>query len=109
VVYDHEVTATLPDNSAFAETGPLYSGAGDQVMCATELIPDELVQGDVLVTFKTRFHPNDVEREYGPYNPANPTSVRFTGRQVRMRVTGQQTAAWRVGTMRLDVTPGGRR
>lgn len=109
VVYDHEVTATLPDNAAFAETGPLYAGAGDQVMCATELISDELVQGDVLVTFKTRFHPNDVEREYGPYDPANPTSVRFTGRQVRMRVTGRQTAAWRVGTMRLDVTPGGRR
>ena len=36
-------------------------------------------------------------------------SVRFSGRQLRMRVEGDQLAAWRVGTMRLDVKAGGNR
>ena len=74
-----------------------------------KLIPDEKTQGDVDVTFKTRFHPNDTERTYGPYTPANPTSVRFSGRQFRMRVEGDQPHRWRVGTMRVDVVGGGRR
>jgi len=78
-------------------------------MSATMLIPDELTQGDVEATFKTRFHPNDDERTYGPYAMANPTSVRFTGRQVRMRVEGAKLADWRVGIMRLDATAGSKR
>jgi len=93
----------------FAETGPLSLGAGDQVMIASKLIPDEQTQGDTIAKFKTRFHPNDTEREYGPFTMSNPTSVRFTGRQVRMRVEGDRLASWRVGTMRLDVTARGRR
>ena len=35
--------------------------------------------------------------------------VRFTGRQVRMRVEDNTLSNWRVGVMRLEVTPGGRR
>jgi hypothetical protein len=83
-------------------------GNGDQVMQVTELIPDEQTQGQVTTTFKTRFHPNDTERSYGPYTMANPTSVRFTGRQVRMRINGT-AADWRVGVMRVDAKPGGQR
>ena len=41
------------------------------------------------------------------FNPSNPTSVRFTGRQVRMRVEGDQSTNWRVGTMRLEIKAGG--
>jgi len=40
---------------------------------------------------------------------ANPTSVRFTGRQVRMRVEGDRLADWRVGIMRLDAVAGSKR
>lgn len=93
----------------FAESGPIALGAGDQVMAATMLIPDEKTQGEVTATFKTRFHPNDTEREYGPYTMANPTDVRFTGRQVAMRVTGAANTSWRVGIPRLDVKAGGLR
>ena len=75
----------------------------------TKVIPDEFTQGDVDLTFKTRFHPNDTERTYGSFNPSNPTSVRFSGRQIRMRVTGDRLAAWRVGTMRLETKAGGGR
>ena len=107
--YNHDTGLNYEGAEVFAESGPISLGAGDNVMSATMLIPDELTQGDVSATFKTRFYPNDVERSYGPYAMANPTSVRFTGRQVRMRVDGARLADWRVGVMRLDASPGGKR
>jgi hypothetical protein len=107
--YDHESGTNRRDNIAYAESGPVQIGAGDQVAVATMMIPDEGTQGEVSATFKTRFHPNDVEREFGPYAMANPTDVRFTGRQVAMRVQGVVNGDWRVGTMRLDVKAGGLR
>jgi hypothetical protein len=73
------------------------------------MIPDEKTQGDVNVTFKTRFYPNGTERDYGPYTMSTPTSLRFTGRQMRMRVSAVTLGDWRVGVNRLDVVAGGRR
>ena len=107
--FDQEFGFYLGGGSAFAESGPISFGAGDAVMRATSLIPDEATQGEVQATFKTRFYPNDVERSYGPYAMANPTSVRFTGRQIRMRVEATTLSDWRVGVMRIDAVPGGRR
>jgi hypothetical protein len=106
--YDHETGTAYGGSEIFAESGPLAIGAGDNVAVCNMLIPDEKTQGDVTATFKTRFHPNDTEREYGPYTMANPTDVRFTGREIRMRVDGTATD-WRVGVMRLDMKPGGLR
>jgi hypothetical protein len=107
--FDHEFGLFLGDELPFAESGPISLGAGDSVMKVTSLISDEKTQGDVQAVFKTRFHPNDVERSYGPYAMANPTSVRFTGRQIRMRVEATKLADWRVGIMRINATPGGGR
>jgi hypothetical protein len=109
VTYSHESGLNHNGSSVFAETGPISLGVGDAVMAATELIPDEKTQGDVTATFRTRFHPNDTLRSYGPYSMANPTSVRFTGRQIQMRVDGARLADWRVGVMRIDAQAGGRR
>ena len=61
------------------------------------------------VKFKTRFHPNELDVEHGPYTPVNPTGVRFAGRQFRMRVEGNASADWRVGNMLVDAIPAGRR
>ena len=108
-VYEHEVGYEYGSLSPFAETGPISISSGDQVMSVTDLLPDEKTQGDVTATFKARFYPNGTERSYGPYSLSNPTSVRFTGRQIRLRVEGQRLADWRVGVNRIDVTPGGRR
>tara|TARA_R100001509_G_scaffold133056_1_gene86655 strand:+ start:1539 stop:3368 length:1830 start_codon:yes stop_codon:yes gene_type:complete len=108
-VYNHEQGLNYDSGSVFCETGPISIGNGDQVTKVTEVIPDELTQGDVDLKFKTRFHPNGSETTHGAFNPSNPTSVRFTGRQVRMRVEGDQAAKWRVGTMRLETKAGGRR
>ena len=108
-IYEHEIGFDYGSLTPFAETGPFRIGAGDQVMSVTEMLPDEKSQGDVSATFKTRFYPNGTERSYGPYSMSNPTSVRFTGRQVRMRVEGERLADWRVGINRVDAVAGGRR
>lgn len=109
VSYDHETGFAHNGADVYAESGPVSLGAGDNVMAATMLYPDEKTQGDVNATFKTRFYPNDTQRTYGPYSMANPTSVRFTGRQISMRVDGVRLADWRVGVMRVEAKPGGLR
>lgn len=108
-IYEHEVGLNVDSSSVFAETGPVSLGSGELIGRVTDLIPDEKTQGDVNVTFKTRFYPNADETTHGPYTPANPTSVRFSGRQMRMRVEGAKLADWRVGNMRIDVKAGGKR
>jgi hypothetical protein len=94
---------------AYAESGPVQIATGDNVMSALMLIPDEKTQGQVTTTFRARFYPNDTERTYGPYSMANPTDLRFTGRQVSMRVIGAQNTDWRWGMPRIDVRQGGLR
>jgi hypothetical protein len=109
IAYNQETGYNLTAETVFAESGPFEIGSGDTTMMASMLIPDEKTQGQVTVTFKTRFHPNDTERSYGPYSMAAPTDVRFTGRQVSMRVTGASSGSWRWGVPRIDATPSGRR
>ena len=108
-IYNHEYGHNYDNQPIFCETSAISIGNGDQIAKVTEVIPDEKTQGDVNLKFKTRFHPNDTEREFGAFNPSNPTSVRFSGRQIRMRVEGNRSVDWRVGNMRLDVKAGGRR
>ena len=108
-LYEHEIGFNYDGGEPFAESGPIIIGNGDNVMSVTKMIPDEKTQGDVDATFKTRFYPNDVERTYGPFNMSNPTSLRFTGRQVRIRIEGVNADDWRVGINRLEVIQGGRR
>jgi hypothetical protein len=78
-------------------------------MKVTQLIPDERTQGQVEVSFKTRFHPNDTETTHGVYTLTNPTDVRFQGRQVRIKVQGVGNTNWRSGVMRIEANPGGKR
>lgn len=108
-IYEHEYGLVPDSEGVFLESGPIQIGAGDNIMMAKELIPDELNLGDVEISFSTKFYPNDTEYSHGPYTSARPTPVRFTGRQVRMKIQQVMPSDWRVGTMRLDVAPGGRR
>jgi hypothetical protein len=108
-LYEHEVGFNMDGDTIFAETAPVSLGVGEQVMSVTKLIPDEVTQGDVTLTFKTRLYPNGEETSHGPFDPSNPTSLRFTGRQARMRIEGDQVGPWRVGTMRIEAKPMGKR
>lgn len=108
-VYNHEEGYQWDSAEPYVESGPIKIGTGENVMHLTQMYPDELTQGQVQATFKTRFYPNDVERSYGPYSMSNPTSLRVTGRQVRMRLTATGHESWRVGVPRIDITQGGKR
>jgi len=78
-------------------------------MSVRQVVPDEQTLGEAVVSFKTRLYPTSAESTFGPFTAANPTSVRFSGRQVNMVVTGAVLADWRIGTMRLDAVPAGKR
>ena len=97
--------ATLTPN---AESGPIEIGDGDVVMNIRALIPDENTLGDLDISLLTRLYPLLTETETGPLTAASPTDVRLQARQVRLKIE-QSASGWRLGTLRLDVTPGGRR
>jgi hypothetical protein len=108
-IYDHEIGMNHGTESVFAETGPVQIGQGDNILYINEMIPDERNQGEVTATFSSRYYPNGDKQTYGPYTLTNPTSVRFNGRQIQMKVTATSNTDWRVGTQRLNAIPGGRR
>ncbi len=91
-----------------ATSGPLEIGKGDNVMHVQSLIPDEKSLGDVDIYLLTSFYPTAEETPNGPFTPANPTDIRLTARQVRLKVVEDQPN-WRIGTIRADVELGGRR
>jgi hypothetical protein len=108
-IYEHEVGFAYDSASLYAESGPVQLGNGDNIMSVRQVVPDEQTLGEAVVSFKTRNYPTGTQSSFGPYTAANPTSVRFSGRQVNMRVTGNTLADWRVGVMRLDAVPAGKR
>jgi len=109
LVYEHEVGFNYDGGTLFAESGPVQIGNGDNVMKVREVIPDEQTLGEAVVSFKTRLYPTGTQSTFGPFTAANPTNVRFSGRQVNMVVTGAVLADWRIGVFRLDAVAGGKR
>ena len=110
LIYEQEVGFSyIGSDLPFAETGPIALADGEQVMSVTKLIPDEKTNGDVVAIFKTRFSPNGTERSYGPYSMSDPVSMRFTGRQIRMRLEGTRATDWRSGINRIGYAVGGKR
>jgi hypothetical protein len=122
-IYEHEVGFSYDGSFPYAEGGPLEFGsgyraglsggidigAGDEVICAAWLVPDDKTLGDVTASFKVKFMPDDSETLAGPYTLSARTDVRFTARQVKVRFTGAANDDWRVGVPRLDVIAGGER
>ena len=113
-VYRHELeNAGHGGQAPWAETGPISIGEGDQVIKATQVITDSIPLNRVTLEFKTRFEPQGDEQSFGPYDVLPQTDVRFTGRQMRMRVNviddpnGAKDV--RIGDMRVLVGGGGRR
>ena len=108
-LYDHEYGFAYGGAEPYAESGPVQLGVGEQIMHVLKLVPDEKTSGDCEVTFKSRYYPNDTEYTTSTYSLANPTSVRFSGRQASMKVSGAILADWRWGVPRLEVVAGGKR
>jgi hypothetical protein len=108
-VYEHEVGYAYDGGSVYAESGPYEIGNGDNIMSVRRVIPDEQTLGEVAISFKSRMYPTSTETTYGPYPAAQPTDVRFSGRQVKIRYTGAVLEDWRVGVNRVDATTAGKR
>jgi hypothetical protein len=108
-LYSHEIGIDHGDETPYAETGPLELGDGERWVHARMLYPDEETLAQTTLSFKTRQYPTATETTHGPYTMENPTSVRFSGRQARMRVASSGDTDWRFGVPRLDVVSGGKR
>jgi hypothetical protein len=108
-IYEHEVGFAYDSASVYAESGPVQLGNGDNIMSIRQVVPDEQTLGEAVVSFKTRNYPTGTQSTFGPYTAANPTDVRFAARQVNVKVTGAVLADWRIGVMRLDAVPSGKR
>lgn len=110
-VYEHEVGVSYLDLddvtelNAYAESGPMEIGEGDRTMMVRQIVPDENTLGDVEMRLKTRLYPTATETTHGPFVPREPTDVRVTARQIRVRLD-QVNPNWRFGTQRLEITPG---
>lgn len=109
-IYDHETGNTRGTlGTATIESGPVEIGDGDRVVRVQRIVPDDDTLGDVSASLYTSFFPDQAETLNGPYTLANPTSVRLTARQVRLKLTEAAATAWRVGVVRLGGVLGGRR
>lgn len=107
--WNHETGTSKGGASTFCESGPVEIAQGDQLVRIQRIVPDDKTLGDVTLTLFTSLFPDDAEVSHGPYAAADPTNVRVTGRQARIRFDEYNAVAWRVGTMRLGVIPVGRR
>ncbi len=109
--YEHEVGVDWSGGAQFAETGPIELGNGDRVMRCGGIVSDEATAGQAEVTFTTRLYPNAAETTIGPtaLSADGITDLRFSARQVKLKITGTAAADWRFGRARLDLTAGGYR
>lgn len=132
-LYAHETGQDRSGEVPYVTSGPLELGDGDRVVRVQRLIPDETVLGQVEATFFASFYPTESETTFGPYPFAQPTDVRLSGRQVRIKLSetgvseipladGSEEADgdvlagayalgndFRIGTFRVGVVPGGYR
>lgn len=108
-IYDHETGNARTGQTVYLESGPMELGDGDQVMRVQRIVPDDRTLGNVSASLYTSMFPDDVEVSNGPYTLAEPTSVRVTARQVRLRIVEVVASAWRIGIIRLGAIAAGRR
>lgn len=106
LIYEHETGFAYDGVMPFATTGPFKLGKGETLMEVQGLIPDELTQGDVRVSFATRYYPNGPETSYGPFGLTSPTDFLFQADRVRMKYEAVNLTDWRIGQFFLDVLKG---
>jgi len=98
----------------YLESGPLEIGDGERVMMVRQLVPDEATRagqglGSLHAHLYSAIYPTATETQNGPYTLANPTPVRITSRQVRLRLDETVPGDWRIGVLRIDAVPRGLR
>ena len=105
-------SATDDVGLCFAET-VMEIGDGENVANITQLITDTAGVGDNGLRFKfnTTYTPNGTESTSSNYNLSTDgyTDVREQGRQFTYRVESGFDQSWELGSIRAEMSPGGRR
>lgn len=100
-------------DDVYCLSGPIQIGAADRIMAVNQLLIDEDADtsGTVGVSFQLRANPNQSPTTVGPYVVGSNgfTDVRFTARQVEIKVQAQKDGRFDYGILRADMRPGGRR
>jgi hypothetical protein len=114
-LYMHEASTDLDSLVPYLESGPFEVGDGRQMWMIRQLIPDEGTVlggpglGNVSAYIKSRLYPTESETTSAELTLANPTSVRITAREIRLRIEQEAEGYWRIGDFRLEGTPASRR
>ena len=101
--------ATVP----FCKTAPIEIGNGDRVMQVNQIIPDSEASTlpGVTISFTGRFTPNGSESDFGSFTFENDgyTDARFNARTISMKVEGDTNQDFKLGQVRVNARPRGRR
>lgn len=98
---------------AWVRTAPMDVDEGDRVIRVETIVPDFVLAGAVKFKTYTRRFPMDVLRE-GTFKTVLPaarkTDLRVEGRQFAFEIRSDTLGAdWRVGKLRIGVSPAGKR
>jgi len=92
---------------------PDLRGDGEFIMRISRFIPDFIEQtGTTAVNFKTRIYPNSavVSNNFTCTSATTFKSTRVRAREVELQIANTTSGEnWKLGTFRLDISPGGRR
>lgn len=117
-LYYHETgtlstSAGVGDNKPFCKTAPIEIGNGDRVMHISKILPDAESQATDAITYKFtgRQNPSGAETDFGAFtaDADGYTDCRMTARQIQLTVEGNTTERWKLGDVRLEGQPRGRR
>jgi len=89
-VYEHETGSDYEGEVPFAESGPVEVGEGERIMRVQYVVPDEKTSGSVQAEFFARTYPTAPEVAHGPFLLSKLTPVRFSARQVRVRLSANR-------------------
>lgn len=117
ILFHHEegYNAGSASRNVWLESAPIEIAQGDQLAVVRRIwqdtdklnatIPPDVVEA----SFTHRLAPEATERTEGPYTldlTRGYTDVRFTGRQLEIKVTQLQDVMWRLGKWRLEMVAG---
>ena len=104
VANKHEFGYSYASAERYILTGPFEISNGGSLLFIDEIIPDELVQGDLSVYFYIREYPTDPETTFGPFTGGDRMIIEAPGRAIRMEIRASSGVSdFRIGTMRATV------
>ena len=117
-VYNHEIGSNQADGTALSAsltTGSIEIGDGDQFMSVSRFVPDFTnLNDEVKITLTLEDYPQSTDTQTTSGNVSNTTTkidVRGRGRSVKLNFATDQVdqSNWRLGSMKLQLRPDGRR